>query len=389
MDALRGRLGGACEGARFPRCKFLDFVKEEDAEENEAWLQDPWFVPEGGAYRQSTDSVLERRPASLLKHERAAFGTGSVASEHDYASSYVTPSKWLTGAGDLISSRAIAAPEYPQACGKLSSILSLHPSPMVPEGQWRPEEPGVGLFEDAEVDDADFTHYYSSFSEAEADQHDEVCVATLSPEIKRAREIAEAGGGLSLDVTTVMLRHIPRKYSERQVMREINEAGFTGKYDIFYLPLERCKDTRTKANRGFAFLNFQSPTTAQEFYTTFHGIELRHHTAEKELVVLPADLQGFDRNAAHYLSSRAPRSRMIAQNRPLFFKALPPHLTALVQQSRGATAPPARGKAARPKDRALPEHPAAPPQARFCAYCGSPKEADGSFCPRCGQRWLA
>lgn len=424
MDALRGHPGGAYESAHLPRCKFLDCVKqEEDAWEHESWLQDPWFVPEGGACRQSTDStqdpwfvpeggasrqstdstqpwfvpeggasrqstdsVLEMRMSSLARHEPAARGTGSVASEHDYASSHMAPSEWLRRAADLISSRAIAAPERPKASGKLSRVLSLHPSPVVQEGQWRAEELGVGLFEDAEVADAEFTHYFSQSAETEADMDDRVCAATVSPATKLARNIAEGGGGLPPDVTTVMFRHIPRKYSERQVMREINDAGFMGKFDFFYLPM----DTRSRANRGFAFLNFHSPAFAQEFYNAFHGSELRNHSAEKELVVLPADFQGFDCNAAHYLSSRPPRSRLAGQSRPLFFKTVPSHLrTGLVQQSRGAAAPQTRSGAVQQKDHGKAGRPAAPPPARFCAYCGCPKEADGSFCPRCGQRWLA
>jgi hypothetical protein len=188
---------------------------------------------------------------------------------------------------------------------------------------------------------------------------------------------------LSPDVTTVMIRHIPHECSERQVMREINDAGFKGKYDFFYLPL----DLRTRANRGFAFLNFEAPAVAQEFYTAFHGTELCNHVAENGLVVLPAQVQGFDRNAANCLRERR------SHGRPVFFKALPPH-----PQSFGAVLPHqveprSKRRAVRLKDRGLPEQPAPKvslaPQARFCVYCGGSKKTDSSICPKCGHRWLA
>ncbi|CAK0817710.1 unnamed protein product [Prorocentrum cordatum] len=311
MDTHRSHQRVCCGSAQLPRSKLLDVVIEKDNEDG-ARIQGPRLVPMGGACLQST--------SGLLRHELTASGARDFPSEFEHAISHATQSEWVDCAGYLISSHATAPPVCPQVTGRLSSILSLYAPLVVPEGYCRPQALGEVLFEQAEVNDADFSHYCTSLPDVDRVQDGAVCAATLNPASKLASETAKAGGGLHPDVTTVMFRHIPRWCSEWQVMREIDDAGFMGMYDFFYLPL----GTRSKANRGFAFLNFCSPAIAQEFYAVFHGSELCSHPAglaEHALAVLPADLQGFDRNAAHYLSSRAHmRGAAPAQNRPLFFK---------------------------------------------------------------------
>lgn len=38
--------------------------------------------------------------------------------------------------------------------------------------------------------------------------------------------------------TTVMLRNIPNKYTQRMLLTEVNSLGFEGQYDFFYLPID-------------------------------------------------------------------------------------------------------------------------------------------------------
>jgi len=144
----------------------------------------------------------------------------------------------------------------------------------------------------------------------------------VNPAVAAARELAAAGGGLSGN-TTVMVRHVPAKYTQQKLMREINSAGFLGKYDFFYLPMQ----PQSRGNRGFAFVNFATAQAAEAFYAAFHGKRLRHLRSEQPIAVMPADLQGFERNAEHYASLRKVGSRRPLQSgRALFFKPLPPHL---------------------------------------------------------------
>lgn len=221
----------------------------------------------------------------------------------------------------------------------------------------------------------------------------------VDPRVKAARNIAEAGGGLS-GCTTVMVRHVPCKYSQRKLMREINSNGFLGKYDFFYLPM----DPRGHANRGFAFVNLNSDEIAEAFYRTFHGQKFCHFNTDKAVSVLPADLQGFEHNAAHYAASRTTRQRRTPQNRPLFFRPLPAHLLADEAGGAADSPPSASALASAPASGAV--APWAAPAAdvpapaaseatssgsadvrrRFCVFCGQPTQGQFHFCPYCGNR---
>ncbi|CAK0817707.1 unnamed protein product [Prorocentrum cordatum] len=392
MDTHRSHQRVCCGSAQLPRSKLLDVVIEKDNEDG-ARIQGPRLVPMGGACLQST--------SGLLRHELTASGARDFPSEFEHAISHATQSEWVDCAGYLISSHATAPPVCPQVTGRLSSILSLYAPLVVPEGYCRPQALGEVLFEQAEVNDADFSHYCTSLPDVDRVQDGAVCAATLNPASKLASETAKAGGGLHPDVTTVMFRHIPRWCSEWQVMREIDDAGFMGMYDFFYLPL----GTRSKASLAAR----QPRLCLPELLLPRHRAGVLRRLPRQRALQPPRGARGA---RARRASRRPPGLR--PQRRPLpllaraharrrsgaepaallqgglIRQALPPHLAGLAQEGPGAAAPPARGSVPRQTVRwQAAQATAAPPRARFCAYCGSPKEGDGSFCPRCGQRWLA
>lgn len=244
-----------------------------------------------------------------------------------------------------------------------------------------------------------------------------------SPELQALREIAANGGGLS-GCTTVMLRYVPFKYTQRKLLREVNSLGFMGQYDFLYLPM----DPRSHANRGFAFLNMISTEAADKFYQQFHGQYLRHFSADKPLAVLPADLQGFEENALQYAATGTHRGRRTGHTKPIFFRPLPAHIAAQIDGNKVVlSAPPAVQRSAPlvTNDR-LPgqpphyaditaqematamlqqvlfpdtmkanmpatlqpqqmEPPRPAPRTRlFCVYCGKNRVSDHIFCPYCG-----
>jgi hypothetical protein len=195
-----------------------------------------------------------------------------------------------------------------------------------------------------------------------------------------ARNLAACGRGLS-GMLTVMVRHIPSRYTQQKFMREINSGGFLGKYDFFYVLMQ----PKSRLNRGFAFINFNTVQDAEEFYAAFHDQRLRHFHMERPLEVMPADLQGFEANVEYYLKMlQATRNkRPLQTGRALFFRQLPGHLAGLAGGVDTADLEPTLAK-----DRpALPAVRAAFPVAKwFCTTCGARGQPGHAFCTQCGAR---
>jgi len=376
------------------RNTFLDFEEEDD--------EAPWII--GDARRLHTDSIISRSSQSLLLSQQHGLLAGLpdrldilplkvegadatarysrlgglpaaslVHSVRPATSPFTLPSTDLTGIARMKAEAFRAVTEE-----SLQSHVDVGFEP--DESEDVEEEP-----EPAPAADSDGHSSPGSPGMAQDNFKDKVSV-----ELIRSRDLALNGGGLS-GCTTVMVRHIPGKYTQQKLMREINSAGFLGKYDFFYLPMQM----QSRGNRSFAFLNFVSSEAAQAFYNCFHGRRLRHFRAGQPVTVAPADVQGFEENALHYAKMRRAGSRYpLHSGHALFFKPLPPGV--LDHEDEGAqpweTAP-APGweplKQQPPRQVATARAPAmqtAPRLARFCTQCGQPKPAEHVFCAFCGAR---
>ena len=87
--------------------------------------------------------------------------------------------------------------------------------------------------------------------------------------------------------TTIMIRHIPNKYSYENIIEEINIVC-KDKYDFFYLPL----DYQNNCNLGYAFINFINPLHIIYFYKTFKSRKWLHYNSYKECDLTFARFQG-------------------------------------------------------------------------------------------------
>jgi len=114
--------------------------------------------------------------------------------------------------------------------------------------------------------------------------------------------------------TTLMLRNLPNKYTQQMLLRELNNSGFLGLYDFLYLPI----DPETKANRGYAFINLIDSACAWTLRNTYEGQKMLHFNSDKVVSVVPAALQGFEANYAHYSNARVNRGDPAW--RPLFLR---------------------------------------------------------------------
>jgi len=135
-----------------------------------------------------------------------------------------------------------------------------------------------------------------------------------------------------VNTTTVMMRNLPNKYSQRMLLSEINHTGFLGTFDFLYLPI----DPDTQANRGYSFLNFIDPGFAWMFKMSYEGRKMNRFNSNKVVSVVPATLQGFEANYAHYAVARVNRGDPAA--RPLFLREPKEPLPALsMEASSGAS----------------------------------------------------
>eukprot|EP00928_Gymnodinium_smaydae_P050336 TRINITY_DN3389_c1_g1_i2.p1 TRINITY_DN3389_c1_g1~~TRINITY_DN3389_c1_g1_i2.p1 ORF type:complete len:457 (+),score=42.71 TRINITY_DN3389_c1_g1_i2:93-1373(+) len=99
--------------------------------------------------------------------------------------------------------------------------------------------------------------------------------------------------------TTVMLRNLPPSSTISMIMRKIDAAGFRGKYDFVYLPM----DFKTPTCPGFCFVNLTDPAHVSPFWTYFEGYSAWQGSKNKCSVTWSSKLQGLEANIKRYKNS--------------------------------------------------------------------------------------
>jgi len=104
-------------------------------------------------------------------------------------------------------------------------------------------------------------------------------------------------GNLSDDVT-LMLRNIPNKYSQEQLLTDLD--AYRKAIDFLYLPT----DFKNTCNLGYAFLNFRDGDVAEAFAAAHNGERLpRFPLSPKVLSVQCARVQGVQANIERFRDS--------------------------------------------------------------------------------------
>lgn len=116
--------------------------------------------------------------------------------------------------------------------------------------------------------------------------------------------------------TTLMIRNIPNKYSQKIILRLI-DLRFKDKYDFFYLPI----DYKHRCNVGYAFINFCEPMPIIEFFKLLNDKKWDKFNSEKICKISYARLQGQDALLEHFKSSSVMQQHK--QMRPFFVKGSP------------------------------------------------------------------
>ena len=98
--------------------------------------------------------------------------------------------------------------------------------------------------------------------------------------------------------TTVMIKNIPNKYTQKMLVAEVNR-NHKGTFDFFYLPI----DFKNKCNVGYAFINFVDWRHIQKFYSEFDGKPWRKFNSEKICALSYARIQGIKALISHFRCS--------------------------------------------------------------------------------------
>merc|ERR1719161_3280994 len=98
-----------------------------------------------------------------------------------------------------------------------------------------------------------------------------------------------------------MIRNIPNRYSQADLVNELESLGFAGTFDFLYVPL----DKGTLTNVGYAFVNFLDPQWSAKCMEALNKYRFKKQSREsnRTATVSIAYLQGLEANLAHYANT--------------------------------------------------------------------------------------
>jgi len=126
--------------------------------------------------------------------------------------------------------------------------------------------------------------------------------------------------------TTLMIRNIPNRYAQMELMAELEDLGFAGTFDFFYLPMDPGRRRKSSdiamtkpnaSNVGYAFVNFVDAFWAAKCMVVLdgYGFKLHRKVSKKVASVSIAHLQGLEANRQHYANSSV-RTAVVAGSTP-------------------------------------------------------------------------
>lgn len=117
-------------------------------------------------------------------------------------------------------------------------------------------------------------------------------IVQSKPAIKVSQPPAEG-----TPITTLMICDIPCRQTIQQVIDAINSHGFTGTYDLVYMPPQKgFRRPKQSQNMGYAFVNFKRPEYASAFEHIFKNFSFPNCSSQKKSYAKPAHCQGYNEN---------------------------------------------------------------------------------------------
>lgn len=105
------------------------------------------------------------------------------------------------------------------------------------------------------------------------------------------------------DCHTLMIKHLPCRCSQKEVLDGIASVGFGDRYEFFYLPIRRGHTQ----NFGYAFVGFKDAESCAAFTEAMTGYRFPGRSSSKACVLAPARIQGFQDNIHHFEKTRGLR----------------------------------------------------------------------------------
>jgi len=104
------------------------------------------------------------------------------------------------------------------------------------------------------------------------------CAPASAPSVKGVQHSSDPDTSVRRGHTKVLISGLPRKFTQRDWMVALKDAGFRPNtdFDSLYIPV----DDKTGYNSGYCTMNFVNVSCTRAFTSAFHGRLLRHTEAK-------------------------------------------------------------------------------------------------------------
>lgn len=147
---------------------------------------------------------------------------------------------------------------------------------------------------DMNGDSSDASECQETSSRSSSKASDSVERHTSDSILEKKRQMTYQPTTPDADVYTVMVRGIPCSCTREEILDAIDEVGFKGKHDFFYIP------SRHSKYLGYAFVGFPDSQLADSFTKAMTGYRFKGRKSPKVVYVTPAHIQGREQNIEHF-----------------------------------------------------------------------------------------
>eukprot|EP00920_Eleutheroschizon_duboscqi_P004637 GHVT01010695.1.p1 GENE.GHVT01010695.1~~GHVT01010695.1.p1 ORF type:complete len:679 (+),score=126.03 GHVT01010695.1:4880-6916(+) len=104
--------------------------------------------------------------------------------------------------------------------------------------------------------------------------------------------------------TTVMIKNLPARYGQPQLLANLRRKGFGGKFAFLYLPM----NFKEKTNAGYAFISFLHPYFAMQCRATYNGRDVEEAGGIQSAQLCDPEVLSREGESVRALAGRGPSS---------------------------------------------------------------------------------